>query len=58
MTETEVQRTMDELGCTRAEAEEHLFNKEIEDGYRSNAPCDNSGYCIGMACKHYFKCQS
>lgn len=57
MTETEVVKTMRQWNCTREEAQDILFDKEIEEGYRSNAPCDNSGYCIGMACKYYFKCQ-
>lgn len=33
----------------------NLINPEDIDlyDYASNAPCDNSGYCIGMSCPHF-----
>lgn len=29
-------------------------NPSFEDEYASNAPCDNTGICIGTSCPYYF----
>ena len=29
---------------------------DIAAGYSDNAPCDNTGFCIGSTCKHYRNC--
>lgn len=33
------------------------FDKEIEEGFKSNMPCDSYGFCAGSSCKNYYKCQ-
>lgn len=33
------------------------FDKEIEEGFRDNMPCDSYGFCAGSSCKNYYKCQ-
>ena len=31
---------------------------DIEDDYRSNMPCDNTGFCSGYDCKQYYECNA
>lgn len=31
--------------------------KKIEEGFRENTFCDNSGYCCGTSCKYYATCK-
>lgn len=57
MKEKEIQETMKDWNCTREEAEEILFEQEIEQGFRENNFCDNTGYCCGTSCKNYYKCK-
>lgn len=33
------------------------FDREIEEGFRENLFCDNTGYCCGSSCKNYYLCQ-
>lgn len=33
------------------------FDKEIEEGFKENMFCDNTGFCCGSSCKNYYKCQ-
>jgi hypothetical protein len=30
------------------------YEDTTNDDYLNNAPCDNSGFCIGNTCKYYF----
>lgn len=32
------------------------FEREIEEGFRDNMFCDNTGYCQGVSCRNYNKC--
>ena len=32
--------------------------EEVDDGYLQNAPCDNSGICVGSTCPYFWKCQN
>ncbi len=57
MKEKEIQETMKDWSCTREEAEEILFEQEIEQGFRENNFCDNTGCCCGTSCKNYYKCK-
>jgi len=31
---------------------------DIEDDYRSNMACDNTGFCSGHDCKQYYECNA
>lgn len=35
--------------------EDDLFEDVFDNSIFENAPCDNSGFCIGTTCPHYFK---
>ena len=46
--------------CYNEEADEDEddgFDYEIAEGYASNMPCDNSGYCDPMHCPQFHECQ-
>ena len=30
--------------------------EDIYDGFESNAPCDNAGFCVGTGCRMFFEC--
>lgn len=55
--EKEVERIMKDFNCTREEAEDMLFDSEVEDGFKDNCFCDNTGYCCGISCSRYYKCK-
>lgn len=48
---------MKDFNCTREEAEDMLFDSEVEDGFKDNCFCDNTGYCCGISCSRYYKCK-
>lgn len=37
-----------------ADEEEDDWDDCYDDGYASNAPCDNTGYCVGARCPYYY----
>ena len=37
--------------------EEDGFDYEIAEGFASNMPCDNTGYCDPMHCPQFHECQ-
>lgn len=47
----------DDFGMFEEEFEDD-FDFLEEDDYASNSPCDFTGYCAGMSCKHYWTCHS
>lgn len=55
--EEKIKELMKIWNCTREEAEEILFDKEIEEGLKENNFCDNTGYCCGTSCRNYAKCK-
>ena len=42
--------------CKRLEEEEE--ERFVDDGYSKNAPCDNSGMCVGSSCPYFWQCQN
>lgn len=34
----------------------HNIDSMFSEDASLNAPCDNSGYCVGLACRNYPKC--
>lgn len=55
--EEKIKELMKIWNCSREEAQEILFEEEIEQGFRENSFCDNTGYCMGTSCKSYCKCR-
>ena len=39
------------------EDEDEYFDAEIAEGYASNMPCDNTGYCDPMHCPIFHECE-
>ena len=42
--------------CDNEDEDEDDSNYEIAEGYTSNMPCDNSGYCGGWSCPRFHEC--